>query len=81
MRWLVPPSIPLFSNVSVSWLAQDDDDIMEIQQDICDMLKLFPDAPICKLAILCNADCRDVSSLPLLFLSYDTEHVFAGVLS
>lgn len=54
---------------------------MEIQQDICDMLKLFPDAPICKLAILCNADCRDVSSLPLLFLSYDTEHVFAGVLS
>ncbi len=33
---------------------------MEINQDICDILKVFPDAPICKLAILCNTDCRDV---------------------
>ncbi|RPD55637.1 SET domain-containing protein [Lentinus tigrinus ALCF2SS1-6] len=41
---------------------------MEINQDICDVLKVFPDAPICKLALLCNADCRDVYYHRMMYL-------------
>ncbi|TFK84037.1 hypothetical protein K466DRAFT_238792 [Polyporus arcularius HHB13444] len=46
----------------------EETDIMEINQDICDILKVFPDAPICKLAILCNADCRDVYYHRIMYL-------------
>ncbi|KAI0747223.1 hypothetical protein C8Q80DRAFT_828213 [Daedaleopsis nitida] len=35
-------------------------DILMLNEDVRDMLKLFPDAPICKLAMLCKVDCSDV---------------------
>ncbi|RPD72607.1 hypothetical protein L226DRAFT_561798 [Lentinus tigrinus ALCF2SS1-7] len=38
-----------------------DDDPLIVNSDVCDVLKLFPDAPMCKLASLCRVDCRDVS--------------------
>ncbi|KAI0699059.1 hypothetical protein C8T65DRAFT_660264 [Cerioporus squamosus] len=46
----------------------EETDIMEINQDICDMLKVFPDAPICKLAVLCDADCREVYYHRIMYL-------------
>lgn len=35
---------------------------MIVSGDVCDALKIFPDASMCKLASLCRVDCRDVST-------------------
>ncbi|RPD55634.1 SET domain-containing protein [Lentinus tigrinus ALCF2SS1-6] len=57
-----------------------DDDPLIVNSDVCDVLKLFPDAPMCKLASLCRVDCRDVYHHRLLLLPTESSSIpqYAG---